>query len=145
MIHANEIRLGNKVQTQVGEIITIQQILSGSLIYDSRIKVRREVANVRGGYKHAYTTPFFEEVKEADFNEIDPIVLTPKILEKCGFRNFVREEWILKIGNSHFDFEFTSEGLRLRHPTPSRVPIVYLHQLQNFLYAIAEYELEADL
>ncbi|MDR3713150.1 MAG: hypothetical protein P4L51_10075 [Puia sp.] len=144
MIHANEIRLGNKVQAH-GEVITVQQILSSSLIYDSQIKVSREVSKVRGSYKPVYSAPFVEEIKEADFNEIDPIVLTPKILEKCGFRNFMREEWILKIGNSHYDFEFESDGLRLRHPTPSRIPIQYLHQLQNFLYAIAEYELETEL
>ena len=145
MIHARELRYGNKVQTQKGEVITVQQILCNTLIYDTQIKVSREVANVRGSYKHSYSSQFIEEVKEAEFQEIEPIVLTPKILEKCGFRNFVRDEWILKVGNSHFDFEFTADGLRLRQPTPSRASIKNLHQLQNFLFAISEHELAAEL
>jgi len=145
MVQARELRFGNKVQTRQGEIITVQQILCNTLIYDTQIKVSREMANVRGSYKNSYSTQVIEVVKEAEFQEIDPIALTPKILEKCGFRNFVREEWILKVGNSHFDFEFTADGLRLRHPTPSRANIKYLHQLQNFLFAIAEHELAAEL
>jgi hypothetical protein len=145
MIHARELRLGNKVQTQQGDIITVQQILANTLIYDTQIKVSREFASVSASYKTAYTTQFVEVIKESEFQEIDPIVLNPRILQKCGFRNFVREEWILSIGNSHLDFEFTDDGLRLRHPTPSRLPIKHLHQLQNFLFAIAEYELEVKL
>ena len=145
MIHAKELRYGNKVQTQHGEIITVQQILSNTLVYDTQIKVTQEMATVGKSYKTAYTTQVIEVVKETEFQEIDPITLTPKVLEKCGFRNYVREEWILKVGNSHLDFEFNDDGLRLRHPIPSQVSLRYLHQLQNFLFSIAGYELETDL
>jgi len=145
MIHAKELRYGNKVQTQDGDVITVQQILSNTLIYDTQIKVSREAATVRGSLRTAYATQFVEVVKEADLHEIDPIRLTPKVLENCGFRNYVREDWILKVGNSHIDFEFNEDGLRLRNPLPSQVRIQYLHQLQNFLFAIAGYELEAAL
>jgi hypothetical protein len=146
MIHAKELRFGNKVQTKQGEIITVQQILADTLVYDTLIKVSRETANVRGAYKTAsYSTQFVEEIQEVYYQEIVPILLTPEILEKCGFRNFVREEWIFKMGNSHADFEFNAEGLRLRQPTSCRVNIRYLHQLQNFLFAIAGFELEVDL
>lgn len=143
MIHAKELRYGNKVQTQDGDVITVQQIHCNTLIYDTQIKVSREAtATVRGSLRTAYATQFVEVVKEADLQEINPIVLTPKVLENCGFRNFVREDWILKVGNSHIDFTFDVEGLRLRHPVPSQVNIKYLHQLQNFLFAIAGHELE---
>jgi hypothetical protein len=145
MIHAKELRIGNKVQNQDGQIISVQQILANTLIYDTQIKVSRETASVRASYKTAYTTQFVEVVKEADFQDIDPIALTPRILEKCGFRNFVREEWIFSIGNCHIDFEFVADGLRLRNSIPSRMGIRYLHQLQNFLFAIVGYELEIDL
>jgi hypothetical protein len=97
------------------------------------------------GYDASYTAEVLEVVKEAGLQEIEPIVLTPKVLEKCGFRNFVREEWIVTYGNQHTDFEFTEDGLRLRHPSPSRVGIRYLHQLQNFFYAIAGQELQVEL
>lgn len=145
MIHAKELRYGNKVQTLQGETITVQQILSNTLIYDTEIKVTQEMASVGKSYKTTYYTQVVEVVKEAEFQEILPIVLTPKILEKCGFRNYVREEWILKVGSSHLDFEFKDDGLRLRHPIPCQVSLRHLHQLQNFLFSIAGYELETDL
>ena len=145
MIHAKELRYGNKVQTQDGDVITVQQILSNTLIYDTQIKVSREAATVRGSLRTAYATQFVEVVKEADLHEIDPIRLTPKVLENCGFRNYVREDWILKVGNSHIDFEFTADGLRLRQALTSQINLKYLHQLQNFLFAIAGHEMEVDL
>ncbi|HEY4335449.1 MAG TPA: hypothetical protein VGM89_06115 [Puia sp.] len=146
MIHAKELRYGNKVQTKQGEVITVQQIHADTFVYDTLIKVSREAANVRGSYKTpAYSTQFIEEIQEAYYGEIIPIPLTPEILEKCGFKNFVREEWIFRMGNSYADFEFTVEGLRLRQPSSCRVNIRSLHQLQNYLFAIAGYELEVDL
>ncbi len=145
MIHAKELRFGNKVQTQQGEIITVQQILCNTLIYDTQIKVSREAAAVGKYYKTAYSTQFVEVVKEADYQEIEPIMLTPKVLEKCGFRNFVREDWIYSVGNSHIDFILTEDGLRLRQPVASQVSLRYQHQLQNFLFSISGHELETEL
>jgi hypothetical protein len=145
MLQAKELRFGNKVQTRQGEIITVQQILSNTLIYDTQMKVNREIVNARGAFKTAYTTQVIEMVKEADFQEIDPIVLTPKVLEKCGLRNFIREEWILSIGKIHIDFEFHADGLRLRPPYPCRINIQYVHQLQNLLFSITGHELETEL
>jgi hypothetical protein len=145
MIHAKELRFGNKVQTRDGETITVHQLLGNSLIYDTQIRVNREVAAVRGSLRTAYASQFIEVVKEAGYAEIDPILLTPKVLERCGFRNFVREDWILTVGNVHVDFTFNEDGLRLRQPTPGVVPIRYYHQLQNFLAAVMGYELAAEL
>jgi hypothetical protein len=141
MIHAKDLRFGNKVQTRDGETITVHQLLGNSLIYDTQIRVNREVAAVRGSLRTAYASQYVEVVKEADYDEVEPIVLTPKVLEKCGFRNFVREEWILSVGNTHVDFSFTDEGLKLRQPTPGAVPIKYYHQLQNFLFSVMGHEL----
>lgn len=145
MIHAKDLRFGNKVQTRDGEMITVHQLLGNSLIYDTQIKVSREVAAVRGSLRTAYASQFIEVVKEADYAELEPIPLTPKLLERCGFRNFVREEWILSIGNTHVDFSFTEEGLKLRQPMPGFVSIRYYHQLQNFLFSVMGHELVADL
>jgi len=145
MIHAKELRFGNKVMTSQGEVITIQQILSSSLIYDTQIKVNREVANIRGSYSSTYTTQVIEEVKEVDLHDVMPIELNADILTKCGFRNYIREEWIFGTGKTYIDFEFTEEGLRLRQPIPSRVSIKYFHQLQNFLYSLIGFELDAEV
>jgi hypothetical protein len=145
MIHAKDLRFGNKVQTRDGETITVHQLLGQSLIYDTQVRVSREASAVRGSLRTAYATQYIEVVKEADYAEIDPIVLTPKVLERCGFRNFVREEWILSVGNTHIDFTFTEDGLKLRHSTPGAVPIRYYHQLQNFLFSVMGHELGGEL
>jgi hypothetical protein len=145
MIHAKDLRFGNKVQTRDGEMVTVHQLLGNSLIYDTQIRVSREATAVRGSLRTAYATQYVEVVKEAEYDEVEPIVLTPKVLEKCGFRNFVREEWIFSLGNTHIDFTFTEEGLKLRQPTPGAMPIRYYHQLQNFLFAVMGHELVEEL
>ena len=145
MLQAKELRFGNKVQSLQGEVITIQQILSSSVIYDTFVKVNRETVSARGGFKTTYTTQVIEMIKEADFQDIKPIVLTPKVLEKCGLRNFIRDEWILSVGKIHIDFEFSEDGLKLRPPYPCRISIQHVHQLQNLLFAITGHELEVDM
>jgi hypothetical protein len=145
MIHTKELRFGNKIKTRRGEVITVQQILCNTLIYDGKIEVSREPINVRGSYKTDYITQLNEVVKEVEYSDVEPIVLTHDILRKCGFRNFVREQWILSIGSSHFDFEFNDGELSLRRPAPSLVTVKYLHQLQNFLFATLMHDLEVDL
>ena len=146
MLHAKELRYGNKVYNKRGEVITVQQILGTSIAYDTTLNVnRRQLAKVSGAYNESYTTYVVETVKEAGLQDLEPVKLTPQVLEKCGFRNFVRDEWIVSHGNEHTDFLFSEEGLRLRHTTSTRVPIRYVHQLQNFYYAIAGQELEIDL
>src|ERR1700730_8964080 len=133
MLHAKELRFGNKVYNQKGEVITVQQILYSSIIYDTQMQINADMTNVGRGYEISYTSQVIEVIEEAEYQEIEPIVLTPDILEKCGFRNLMREEWIIRYGNSHADFEFTAAGLRLRHAPHSRV-IKYLHHLQNFFF-----------
>ena len=145
MIHAKDLRFGNKVQTRDGETVTVHQLLGNSLIYDTQIRVSREATAVRGSLRTAYATQYVEVVKEVEYDELEPIVLTPKVLEKCGFRNFVREEWIFSLGNTHIDFLFTDEGLKLRHSTPGSMPIRYYHQLQNFLFSVMGHELVGEL
>jgi hypothetical protein len=144
MIHTKELRYGNKVQTQDGEIITVQQILSNVIVYDTQIEVSGETVNAGKSYNSSYVAEMTEVIKEVDYQEINPIVLTPEILKKCGFRNFLREEWIVSIGNSHIDFVFIEGALRLRCPSPSLANIKYLHQLQNLIFAISTRELEIE-
>jgi hypothetical protein len=145
MISTKELRTGNKVVTPQGDVITVQQILSNTIVYDSKIEVNREVVNVSGSYKIDSLAQLNEIVQEVDCQDVAPIELSDDILRKCGFRNFLREQWILKIGNAHYDWEFLDGNLRLRNPAPCFSKISSLHQLQNFLYAIAGHELEVRL
>jgi hypothetical protein len=145
MIQAKELRFGNKVQTCDAEVITIQQIFSQSVICESQITVSNESMHMFGSYNDRYVAELAEEVKELDFQDLYPISLSAQILKKFGFRNFLREEWIISIGNSHIDFEFVNGILKLRCPAPALTNIKYVHQLQNLLFAIGGYEADIEL
>jgi len=142
MIHTKDLRFGNKLQTRQGQVITVQQILTNSVIYESKLELNREPVSIGGFGASDYYTQLNEVVKEVDCNDLQPIPLTQDILHTCGFRNYLREQWISKIGNSNYDWEFIDGSLRLRNPSPCLTRIQYLHQLQNFLFAVANYELE---
>ena len=141
MIFSNELRLGNKVYYR-DRVITVQQILFNSVVYETAMKINQELVGFGETLEPAYSSHVVEMVEEADCMDLKPINLTYKILEKCGFRNFVREHWIMSCGSKHIDFEFTEDGLQLMHPTPSRIYIRYYHQLQNFFFALTGKELE---
>ncbi len=142
MILTKDLRYGNKVRTRKGQVITVQQILSNSIIYESKFAVHRELVPFGASRNNDYHTQLNEIIKEVDCNDIEAIALNEDILRQCGFKTFLRELWTLKIGNSHFDWEFLDGKLRLRSPSPCLKNIQYLHQLQNFLYALADHEIE---
>ena len=142
MIHARELRFGNKVYNpKNAEIITVQQILHSTVIYDTQLKISKERSSNGWSSMVIYASEVVEVIKEVEYHDLDPIILTPEILKKCGFRNFIRDEWIISHSTGHADFELTHQGLRLRQPTPSRLPMKYLHQLQNFYFALTGEEL----
>jgi hypothetical protein len=142
MIHTKELRFGNRLITRQGQVITVQQILSNSVIYESKIEVNSQLVAAGGARSREHFSQLNEVVKEVDCMDIRPIALTTDILRQCGFRNYVREQWILRIDNTNFDWEFQDGKLRIRNPAPTLKPIESVHELQNFLFAIAHFELE---
>ena len=145
MVHPNELRLGNKLYNQAGDIITVQQILHNTVVYDTRMQVNQERANVSGSYAIAYTSEVEEVIEEAEFTDLEPIIITPLVLQSCGLRNFMRDEWIVRYATGHIDFEFIEHKLRLRQPASSHIQIKYLHQLQNLFFALSGQELTVSL
>ena len=145
MIHTKELRFGNKVKNHQGQVITIQQLHCKTVIYDSQIEVNREAVAMEGSDGLGYITQLNEVVKEADYAEIEPITLSGDLLRQCGFRNYRLQQWILSIGKKHLDFEFMNEELTLKAPAPSLITIKWLHQLQNFVYAILGCELQITM
>lgn len=145
MIQAKDLRPGNKVYNQTGEVITIQQILHSTIVYDTQMKVDQEKSNLRHSDVLTYTSKVVEVIKETEYQHLQPIAITPQILEQCGFRHFKREEWFISHGHSHTDFEYTEEGLRLRNPPSCKILIKHLHQLQNFFFAVTGHELTVNL
>ena len=145
MLQAKDLRFGNKVLNRDHQVITVQQILYSSIVYDTHMQVNNALSAFSNSSYDSYASEVVEVVKEADIQDIRPIPITPAILQACGFRNFIRDEWILNYGKSHADFTLTAEGLQLRPPTPSHSVIRYLHQLQNFFFALTGYELEVNI
>lgn len=81
-------------------------------------------------------------------NFIDPIPLTPEILERCGF-NF--DEVQMNIPGHDYEFVFDKDGLKYGYHgedgfiRETRQPMLYLHQLQNLYFALTGEELEIKL
>lgn len=145
MIQAKDLRFGNKVLNQTGEVITVQQILHHSIVYNNYLQVDREEITPYGSSVANYTSRVVEVIEELDYQNLQPIPLSEELLKNCGFRNYKREEWILSFGRSHADFEFTPEGLNMREPAAFKRPIKWLHQLQNVFFALTGQELEIQL
>ncbi|MBD0287858.1 MAG: hypothetical protein M3342_11555 [Bacteroidota bacterium] len=145
MVHANELRLGNKLYNQAGDIITVQQILHSTIVYDTRMQINQHKENISGSYAIAYASKVEEVIEEVEFTELEPIILTPLVLQSCGLRNFVLDEWIIRSAAGHVDFEFIEHKLRLRQPACSHIQIKYLHQLQNLFFALTGQELAVNL
>ena len=145
MIQAKDLRLGNKVRKLTGEVITVQQILQNTIVYNNYLQVGKEKASLGSSSVLSYTAKVVEVIEEAEYPDLSPIPLTRDLLESCGFRHFKREEWILSFDRSHADFEFTTEGLTMREPAAFKRPIKYLHQLQNVFFALTGTELQMAL
>lgn len=76
---------------------------------------------------------------------IKPIELTPEILDKCGFVG--HGEMTLYLKNDSFTIENFSDGYCYTggEGCSLSVPILYLHQLQNMVFAICGQELNVEL
>lgn len=85
------------------------------------------------------------QVNNGSINNIDPIPLTPEILEKFGFEKHTDSQgdafWYVY---TYEDFEFTENGAFTFNG--SVMPhIQYLHELQNLYFALTGTELEIKL
>lgn len=75
---------------------------------------------------------------------IDPIPLTPELLEKCGFKKEVGSDW-MKHETNRYRFMFLEgetafEYFNIIFPNSPK----YLHQLQNFIFALRGEELKIN-
>ena len=133
MIQVNELRIGNYIN-RLGEITIIKSIQIGT-----------------NGIGYVYT-PVSGAIT---LNQIEPIPLTPEILEKCGFelKNDTRNSngWYLNVDNrricwSDSDKEIVSlyfkEGQNYGYnDTLFDFKCKSLHQLQNLYFALTGEEL----
>lgn len=73
-------------------------------------------------------------------NEVTPISLTSKILEKNGWK-FINGKYALKIKNANYlVLEFTEDGIYVYiNENTMLFTIKYVHELQHLLYALHIY------
>lgn len=86
--------------------------------------------------------------REYGIVELEPIPLTPEILEKCGFvKDEQHECYVIWQSESNVAIEYFDGEVHLVGKS-SAEPInncIYLHQLQNLIYALTGEELQIDL
>jgi hypothetical protein len=84
-----------------------------------------------------------------DCSGLEPIPLTTKLLEKCGFikDDELFDTWTEKYHvalNINFDLRWYDDGFKFMNVAPN-LPIKHLHQLQNLYYALTGEELQINL
>lgn len=138
MIQPNDLRIGNFVKTK-DKIFKVFKIV----VYAG--KPEKIKTNLVALWRE-------NEYQHKGFDKIEPILLTPVVLEKCGFKKVSKNkaedyQWIYEIsykGNiielsvGYYDGEhhtFLWSGDCLKH-------IMWLHQLQNLYYSLTGSELE---
>jgi hypothetical protein len=83
-----------------------------------------------------------ESINENTGNEIEPIPLTPEILEKAGFVKWNSEINEIKIGGSYLG---VYHKLGKAYLFGEYFPCQYLHQLQSLYFALTGDELNIEL
>lgn len=121
MIQANELMLGNFVDTPDGTVkIT-------AISYE-------KVAVIRKTEKGNFA------VYSESLDDIQPIPLTEEILLKCGAEPFAGGGLILNYRRIEY-----AECRQVYYDVFTSVELKYLHQLQNLFYVLAGEELEVNL
>lgn len=127
MIKANELRIGNWVLDSGGKWLRVDY-------WEYHDKVAMKMF-IEGTEVH----PMTEYIQNAS-----PIPITPDVLEKCGFVDFVYH-W--ELGNIHLDWSsrIVATGERKGISVIGSPHIKYLHQLQNLVHALTGEELTVNL
>ncbi len=142
-------------------------ILDGIYIFmitANELRIGNWFNDVKGG---SYNAPGFQQVQSisstgvndyndmgasscAKFEDIEPIILSPEILEKCGFeKSDTSNNYILE-SDDHYEENWKAEPEEncycIGYVEASHfVRCYFLHQLQNIYYSLRKKELEIKL
>lgn len=92
-----------------------------------------------------------DRIDGTDIENINPIPLTPEILEACGFKNTTTNHGLLVLDIPDNPIGFLQNirhghGFKIRVGIAScEVNIQYLHQLQNLYFALCGEEITVNL
>lgn len=81
-------------------------------------------------------------------DKIEPIPLTPGILDKAGFASICHKLLFRKYLTNGDEMLWSDDSLAINHPGYNfqfTVKCQYLHQLQNIVFALTAEELEVNL
>jgi hypothetical protein len=136
MITENELRIGNLVLSPQGVGYSPKGIIKVESIFGDGINHWQDMG--AGG--------------RASFTDIQPIPLTPEILEKCGFefvedsfgdQDLSRWQYTFENYGKSIDIYLTDGSCNLSDRENQQLN--YVHQLQNLFFAISGRELEVKL
>ena len=139
MIQANELRIGNWVNTPKGVGAVMQISLKTTLNTKTHfVALKMEWRN-----NHYKST----------LSAITPIPLTPSILENAGFVNNRYGFYEMWIGDGSLCTDtvgdsitsFLTKGVDDAYQEIGLAPVKYLHQLQNLYYCLTRKELEITM
>lgn len=126
-ILSTELRIGNLVSENVLGISKVVGII-------------KSAAFLSNSPKSHYTI---------ELKNINPIPLTPEILEKCGFECEYVSKYAIKythLNHAEIGYNWTKlSGWFARYYGPILIHIKYLHQLQNLYWCLCGEELEINI
>jgi hypothetical protein len=138
MIKPTELRIGNSVSFKD---------IKGVTIYGTIISLGTKNANIdfAGGMPYCI----------APYGRIDPIPLTPELLEACGFELLYKGgAFMPAVMNKHFKeagmlievyADKEGKGWHFGNWFPDKIGVEYLHTMQNIIYLLTGEELTVKL
>jgi hypothetical protein len=137
MIQANELRIGNWVYV-TDEVLVGDEFKENFIARVQTIKGLGSLS-VDGGRS------------DISLRHVDPIPLTPEILQKCGMTkdNYWENCYLFTENEGMFSFEWKNDALVMYVGNTleyeSGPDVKYLHQLQNLYFALTGEELNIEL
>ena len=149
MIKATELRIGSKMIIDKGRYLaTVLTIVQHGM--DISVQNQHDFQGPR-------SPDGIDGLTFRKYDEVEPIPLTPKILEKCGFEPMTGNEDEPATGwRAHYSASYMESGkdyFCIWDDQPcgylmdnySSAPLKYLHQLQNLFFALTGEELPIHL
>jgi hypothetical protein len=145
MIQANELRIGNKFSGAGIRVQTVKEILDYGATGSVQARHESKV-EASAGYEHLILVQ--ENGNQYKPVDMQPIPLSPEVLEACGFHNKTEglgeDYWKLDLnmcGNAWSDkFTYYLPYNNLSTYT-GNIRVTSLHQLQNLYFALTGTEL----
>ena len=131
MVDIKELRIGNYLRytdtKEIGFVVSIN--------YDDESMKDNFI-----GIDKRETCEGINFLTESRISNFEPILITPELIQKCGFTHLVNRDVYILNG---FCFEFREgEPILLNRRLDN---LKYLHQLQNLYFVLMEEELRVEL